>query len=128
MNSLPRWWAHDDDRAISEAAARDNARPAVTVLSTSWHNYPSTDPDSMDVELSDGRLLVVKWSLEYSCRFLSLWEGERLAGRECTAEETGLLTSTLETLVSEVRDAALDWDTERMSDSMDDGQDWRDGR
>lgn len=122
MNSLPRWHADFDSRAESEAAARDSAALVVKVLSTSWTEFPHTDPPTLDVELSGGSCLSIGWDFTYSHRLLRLFEGERETGRACTGEETGLPAAVLERLVDDVREAALQWDAERLADSMDDGQ------
>ncbi len=115
MNALTRdMSAESDERAETEALDRDGA--PVTVVSSFWLDG-DVHPPSMELVLSDGTFVQLRWDVGYSCRNILRARNEHEDFADCTGDETGLSADVLWDFVQQVERASLEWRAE-----VDDGR------
>ncbi len=89
----------------------------VTITREIWLGGDS-NPPSLELSLSDGSFVQVRYDSQYNCRNLFRYADETEIGNTCIGEDTGLSPEVLADVVDRVADAVKAYDRET-SDSYD---------
>ncbi len=110
MNALTRdMSAESDERSEAEALDRDGA--PVTVVSSFWLDG-DVHPPSLELVLSDGTFVQLRWDISYATRNVLRARNEHEDFADCTGDETGLSADLLWEFVQQVEAAVTQWDAE----------------